>query len=338
MTVPLPPEIETLLARMGCGQDPKAGMRRFFLKHKKRIAAPGRNALCRLVPDWDHLACHDKIKVFLGLRLLRLWFAPEAFAWDLAILRDKESPKITFFSSMTGEKRITWLVSADLRQNLEADRFFREHGVSTLPLTLLDEAKGLAGQPLFPQAFSSHGNGLAPLDAQLLVCARENAVPDHEGTHYHGVEGTAASCCLQEACTKALATLDALCGDWRKLVPLTLAHGDLTRWNVLRASDSDAWLIDFDRSFRASVFYDFVYAWIADGGYNRQQAQQATFRLAQALGFVSDLPPTQILEVAIALFILDNLVYLEKTQGRPGSYTFRLVRRAFSYLRALKDE
>jgi hypothetical protein len=338
MTALLSPEIATLLARLGCVEGHKAGGRRFYLKHKKRIVTLGRGALRWLVPDWDQLSCFNKCKVFFDLRVLSLSFASGAFVWDLAILRDKESPKITLFSFKAGEKRISWLATADLHRNLEVDRFFRERGVSTLPLTLLDESQGLAGQPILPNAFSSHKNDLTPLDAQLFLCARENAVPDYIGTHYYGIEGTAASFGLQEACFKALITLEGRCGDWRKLVPLTIVHGDLTRWNVLRESDTGAWLIDFDRAFYASAFYDFIYAWIADGGYDRGQARQVTVSLAQALGFASDLPAARILEVGVALFILDNLIYLKHAQGQQSTYTFWLIHRAYSCLRAMENE
>ena len=103
-----------------------------------------------------------------------------------------------------------------------------------------------------------------------------------------------------------------------------------------RSRRCSVFLIDFDRSFEASAYYDFVSAGLSPYGFGPE-------RLAKSREYVEAInqhlmPETVIsrddaLEYALALFVLDCIVYLNQQSVWTSSTSFR--RKVLRALRAL---
>ena len=271
----------------------------------------------------------------LGIKLIRL-YSEGCLRWRWARVRDKEHKKISFFDPVGNRKRTYWADRRDFDRQLSIQRHFASHGVSTVPLEVCDEAKLLAEQPLVGTMFR-HAESLSPIDSQLLgyvlrtarLCrATEYVARVAQVTGSSGLETDAFG--LARERLARLAPLDAI------QVPMTIVHGDLSRQNIIRNEDGDAFLIDFDRSFEASAYYDFVSAGLSPNGFGPEQlekSRECVVAINQRLMPESVVSRNDALEYALALFVLDNIVYLNQHVGTSSkAFTHKVMLRG---LRAL---
>ena len=209
--------------------------------------------------------------------------------------------------------------------------------MSTVPFETCDRTRLVAKQPLIGTMFR-HAASLSPIDAQLLDYVVSTASLHRAGEYVARVAQMAGSR-GPEAEAFGLAT-----GRLRRLAPLeamqfpmAIMHGDLSRQNIVGNEDGDAFLIDFDRAFEASVYYDFVYAGLSPNGFGPEQLEKSreyVMAINERLMPETVVARDDALEYALALFVLDNIVYLNQQYVGTSSkaFTRKVMSRA---LRAL---
>ena len=264
------------------------------------------------------------VRWLLGIRLIRL-YSEGCLRWRWAKVRDKEQKKISFFDPVGNRKRVYWADKRDFDRELSIQQHFATHGVSTVPFETCDQPRLLAEQPLIGTMFR-HAASLSPIDAQLLDYV-VNTASVHRVAEYvarvalmagsRGPEAEAFG--LATARLRRLAPLEAL------QFPMALMHGDLSRQNIVWNEDGDAFLIDFDRSFEASAYYDFVYAGLSPNGFGPEQLETSrnyVVAINERLMPETVVSRDDALEFALALFVVDNIVYLNQQHVGTSSKAF----------------
>ena len=333
-------EIYTLLERAGEHRTRTNGSCTSWLlcfQNRKWLLRPSHAGQCLWASmrdeggrDWIR-----KVRWLLGIKLIRLHSAG-CLQWKWARVRDKEHKKVAFFDPV-GERKLTyWADRTDFDRQLSIQQRFASHGVNTVPFEACDESKLLAEQPLVGTMFR-HAESLSPIDSQLLgyvlrtasLCgAAEYVARVAQVVGSSGLEAEAFG--LARERLERLAPLDAM------QVPMAVVHGDLSRQNIVRNGDGDAFLIDFDRSFEASAYYDFVSAGLSPNGFgpekldkSREYVEAINRRLMPETVISRD----DALEYALALFVLDSIVYLNQRSVGTSSKSFR--RRVLRAMQAL---
>jgi hypothetical protein len=333
-------EIYTLLARAGEHRTRTPSSRASWLlcfQNRKWLLRPSHAAPCLAAHISDGGGRHwmRNARWLLGIRPIRL-HSEGAVRWTWARVRDKEQKKISFFDPVAGRKFSYWADRRDFDRELSVQRHFASHGVSTVPFEACDESKLLAVQPLVGAMFR-HADSLSPIDSQLLgyvvKTARLHRVAEYVArvAQVVGLSPLEADAFgLARERLRRLAPLDTM------QVPMTVVHGDLSRQNIVRNGDGDAFLIDFDRSFEASAYYDFVSAGLSPNGFGPEKldtSREYVDAINRRLMPETVISRDDALQYALALFVLDSIVYLNQQSSGASSKSFR--RRVLRALRAL---
>jgi hypothetical protein len=335
---PFSGEMEVLLSRVGCSRrrEPDSSWE-WRLHCGKWLFKPShwRTLYRHLASDQPHSRLMHAARILTRSHPLLLARQPGSLDWDMALLRDSLIGKASFFDLSHGKKTVCWLGQNSFAREINSERWFRDHGVSTLAISIKDADNWVAEQDIVGTAFLECSPSVAPIDDQLLLYLEHASVlvDVHEYT-----EG-------------ALRNLDGLEGlfDWRMLdivvgglkrlmpqgysgLPTAMVHGDFAARNIVRDSTGTAYIIDFDRAFEAASYYDFVYAWL-DGSYTRQNVEVAVDRIDRRLGL--DRPRGMSVACAMGAFIIDNIRYLKalRTGDLPMNkvhdpFTVRLIQTA----------
>ena len=271
----------------------------------------------------------------LGIRLIRL-YSEGGLRWRWAKVRDKEHKKISFFDPVGNRKLVYWADKRDFDRELSIQQHFARHGVSTVPFETCDQARLLVEQPLIGTMFR-HADTLSPIDAQLLdyvvMTARLCRAADHIARVGRLIGPSGPEADAFEVASRRLARLALL---EAAQVPTTIVHGDLSRQNILRTGEGEAFLIDFDRSFEASAYYDFVYSGLVNASSGLKKTREYVAAINRRLMLERAVAPNDALSYALALFVLDNIVYVRQPHVQTSSkaLTRKMISRA---LRALES-
>jgi len=332
-------EIYSLLARAGEFRARTHGSRVSWLvcfQNRKWLLRPSHAGHClwAYLKDGGVRNWMRKVGWLLGIRLIRL-HSDGRLPWRWARIRDKEHKKISFFDPVGHRKLTYWADRWDFERELSIQRHFASHGVKTVPLQPCDQSELGAEQPLVGPMFR-HADSLAPIDAQLLDYVL-NTARLHRAVEY--VARVAAMVGSHdgpeaEAFGLARARLDRLVPPDTAQFPATIVHGDLSRQNIVRGENGEAFLIDFDRAFEASAYYDFVFAGLFTNGFGLGKTREYAVAINERLMPDTPVARDEALEYALALFVLDNIVYLN--QPHVGTSSKALTRKVmFRALRAL---
>jgi len=93
--------------------------------------------------------------------------------------------------------------------------------------------------------------------------------------------------------------------------PKVKVHGDFTPLNILREGEN-AWLTDFERSFEASGYFDFVYAWATKHDPNLDSLQVRINEISKTFYGENTFLDQESLDIALALFVFDIVRFLEQ--------------------------
>ena len=191
-----------------------------------------------------------------------------------------------------------------------------------------DESSLTATQRLVGPVFE-HRDSLAPIDDQLLGYVLKTARLAQVANYIDQAARMAGTSGLEADALRGVAKrLDRLAPHAQACFPMSIVHGDLSHHNIVRNADGDAFLIDFDRSFEASAYYDFIRLGLRGGfegssryviAINEHLMPQARFSHDEALRY------------ALAFFVLDNILYLGQQQSIVSSskaFTQRAIVRA----------
>jgi hypothetical protein len=276
-----------------------------------------------------------KVRWLLGIRLIRL-HSQGRMRWWWARVRDKEHKKVSFFDPVGHRKRIYWADRRDFDREISVQRHFAAHGVDTVPFDTCDESRLLAEQP-FIGSILRHADTLSPIDAQLLEYVVQTARPCTTADYVARVARIAGSSGPEaDAFGTASRRLARFVPQAIAQFPTTVVHGDLSRQNILRHDDGKAYLIDFDRSFEASAYYDFVFAGLFTAAFGLENARRCVAAINERLVPAIALTPDDALEYALALFVLDNIVYLsqQRAEATDKAFTRKVMSLALRALQA----
>ncbi|HAC14423.1 MAG TPA: hypothetical protein DCE78_00545, partial [Bacteroidetes bacterium] len=91
--------------------------------------------------------------------------------------------------------------------------------------------------------------------------------------------------------------------------PYTIVHGDVNPYNLLH-SEGQTWLIDFDRTFEATAYYDFIYLWINKYDRDTEKLKNRIREINNKFYGENVVPDTVGLSLALAFFVYDNIRFI----------------------------
>lgn len=281
------------------------------------------------------------------LGVLHLYKETTAKDYQFLLFRQKESNKISLFDLGEREKTVVWSDLKGMQRELAARSYFEKRSVPVPPVISLDLRTLRMSQQMvgvFLKNYASYDDIVA-----VLLRAHTNYVcdyadkKDYETSCRVMLDKVGLSDELLSGCSDIIE--NKLNGYLRKedlTVPQVLAHGDPSRYNVLRSYDHRCYLNDYDRSFVASIYYDFVYMFINNADFGKTRLVNAAKMLHDVVGFNRSLDGRSIYEFAILLFIHDAIKYIALTVadnpavGKEGlAFSITLLRRAVSLFKKL---
>lgn len=266
----------------------------------------------------------------LHLETVTLWRETGALPWDLAILRDKERPKISFFDIGNRRKTVVWSLAEDCLHEVSAAEMMEAHGVSIFPMGAGPVGNRSIVQVIVRQSFLVPARATDPIVEQLVNCVAETASPENAEAYLTAAEAASAAISAElgfDPWSFAAGQLDRRYSVWRDSLRFALAHGDISSGNIITAPGGQPALIDFDRAFRASIYYDVMFAFVGSRLCDADRAANFVDTLTRR---VNGLASAQAIDLrtALLLFIIDNLFYIHMLAGErdgwdgPRQHTF----------------
>ncbi len=327
---PISPNIALLLERVGCraasGED---AVRLLYLKIGKWLVRP------------------DSVALFLGRRGVRLSelvrFRPlclrlaKGIPWYSFILpRDKEFTKLSLFSLDGQYKKVVWGNTEQFHRELSMMESFAARGFAVPKIIDKDERVPFVKQELIGKLFDNY---CTPLQvSELLLQAHLGSVGElFNISYYSDVEiclgDLLDSVSLSERIKRLILASGVHSGDLS--IPGTLVHGDPHAGNFFRDSDNTVYVTDFDRAFKASIFYDFVYLHLKYDMYTRPRLMEAIGRINTHFKINTSFSEPELYLKLLTLFALDSCVYLQShglgktTKSRSWKrFTIRTIKNA----------
>lgn len=233
--------------------------------------------------------------------------------------RDKETCKVSFFDTRSGLKVVRYSNRAALDAELEASHELEKRGVRVAPISKVDKASCRIVQPFIGELFSSYAPLEAILDVLIARSDKETVQAPSEWLceHYSAIARGAELAGLDADSLLSVTSIlesDATVGSE---VATRLAHGDVSHFNFLQAHGGEVYVTDFDRCFLASHVYDLVYLHV-NGSLDRTTLVDALAANAARTKLLWPFDPDLSCKVALALFVADNLRYLNATAATVG--------------------
>jgi hypothetical protein len=293
-----------------------------YIRNRKFLSKfpPHRLNFKLIEPD---LSIHN-VKSFLlflrcCLQFISLYKNPEAPRFDWAIVRDKDKKKISFFDFKAKLKTVIWHNPQDFENELKNIRHFQDRGVPCLPFKMVNPSAKSAVQDLKGRpVVAKHFNSTKILGSLQSYVTKESVLKPLEIRFNEDLIRERA---VSEALRQAENVISRLKNGANALFPYCIVHGDLTLNNIL-LYDQAYFLIDFERCFEASAYYDFIYLWLNSNVLRQEEAMQIVTSINQKYDH-SDLSAKEGLKLALALFVYDNLNYI-------GQYCSNAAPRLFS--------
>ena len=279
------------------------------LLFNKRIIRLDRNTTKPklFIPDWEFSGIRKKHELLSkAISICYLYIDQDIDTWDMAVYRDKESKKVSFFNFANRTKTVVWTDREHLERELHATHHFSQYGVNVLGHIQVNKDNNSLVQRLVGVP-GDHMVDFNPVDGQMLdyvLKAAEMRPIEREKADHLPIE-------IRELVDFAEQQLKKTFWVHNNQAPHVLVHGDLNPFNLLR-EDNKTWLIDFDRTFEASAYYDFVYVWL-------NKYDRSTDKLKHRIRTINDtffgeniMADTVALNLALALFVFDNIRFIDK--------------------------
>lgn len=277
----------------------------------------------KVQPGWNKMTYAEKRR-FVSNNIYRFDVylnQDKSKKWDYFIYRDKESVKVSRFFMEKNEKIVDWSSYSDLNREITMTERLQKSAVSVLPFDRVDGGLKSVTQNLIKTVPINR-------DAIELVVEDLNGYYQNSNTKINYLsEIESIKNELNQHPEMASYTLNAKLRKWLEKTPYCYVHGDLSEHNILW-NGANYYLIDFDRSFEASVFYDYVYLWLTTSDFNRSLMIEKILMLADTFK-VPEYDKKELLRFLLYLFIVDNYRYLNLSgnENRVSVYTQVLIKK-----------
>lgn len=279
------------------------------LLYNKRIIRPdlSRKKPKMFIPDWDHAGIKKKHELMQkAISISYFYMDPYAIPWNLAVYRDKESKKVSFFDFDGRTKTVFWSRKDHFEREANATSHFIDHGVDVLGHIREDRDKHMLVQELVGIP-GEHIVDFNPVDDQMMDYVLRSA----EMKTIMLQKPVNLPIEIQELADFAEQQIKRNFWVHNNKAPYGIVHGDLNPMNLIR-DQGKTWLIDFDRTFEASVYYDFIYVWL-------NKYDRSTDKLKTRIRMINDrfygeniMTDSVALNLALALFVYDNIRFIEQ--------------------------
>jgi len=260
-------------------------------------------------------------------------------------VRDAVRPKISIFSLAEGKKEVLVHYEYDFLQELNAIREFESRGIDCLRI-----ASSVNDELSFMQ----------PLVGKLLGASELVSEMEAESVLLDFIaKSRISTCSLADFLDKGRSAIDRLSmmlsphlsatalrfieaipllmdEQAAEMLPRIRCHGDFSTGNILLGQNGAHYLIDFDRSFFAVVFFDSMYFSI-NRGWSRARTTELLRRVADTIKFEIHVSHSNLYEFARAAFVVDLIVFLaarfdviEDERDNVCRYTLDLVSRSLT--------
>lgn len=245
-------------------------------------------------------------------------------SWDYFIYRDKESVKISRFFLDKNEKTVDWSSYADLNREIYMTEILQKHAVSVLPFDRVDRGLKSVTQNLI-KTIPVNDNAIELLAQDLNGYYAKSRVPVN---YLNEIKNLAPD--LNAYPELMSYSPGSEFTEWLKTTPGCDVHGDLSENNILW-NQVNYYLIDFDRSFKATIFYDYMYFWLTADQVNKTLILDNAYNMAVKFN-VPHTDKSVVLKFLLYLFIVDNFRYLNQTghDSRVSIYTQVLIKKGLS--------
>jgi hypothetical protein len=276
--------------------------------------------------------------------------ATSAVETDLILVRDSGRPKVSTFSIAKRVKNVQVVHEYDYRREIYAMEFFAKRGIAIPPFQRQDTGTLAYRQKLVrnPLVRLRQLDSLQVENALQELVRRGHLGRQPASTYVEECERRLANSrgCIPDSLSQAcLEVLD----DLRRqvatkpgtLIQMVQAHGDFSRGNYLCGDDGKRYLIDFDRSFEATEYFDAMY-YATEEGLDSRQTTEMLCRLAKTWQVRLTPFENDPCRWARALFVMDLVRFLvSRFEALPDSpdricrYSICLLERAVGAHRPL---
>jgi len=281
----------------------------------------------KVQPGWDQMTYMEK-RNLVSSSIYRFDVyvnQDKSKKWDFFIYRDKESVKISRFFLDKNEKIVDWTSYSDLNREISMTEILQKYAVSVLPFDRVDRGLKSVTQNLI-KTIPVNSNAIELVVQDLNGYYLNANFQVNYNKEIDGIDTELSS--YPEVASYAPGTKFK---KWLEKTPSCEAHGDLSEYNILW-NGANYYLIDFDRSFEATVFYDYVYFWLTASVSNKAMLLEKIYELASSFS-VPSTDKREILRFVLYLFIIDNLRYLKLTgnESRVSVYTQVLIKKGLAH-------
>jgi hypothetical protein len=325
-----------------------------LLKKRDLRLAKGRRGAIQYFQIGRWLVRYDYIQRFIFSRQCRL-IDVVRFKWryfertvateesDLILIRDEGRPKICLFSLAQKQKDVVLLYEFDYGQEMYAMEEFTRLGIPHPPIVSNDDGEfsyvqTIIGDPLGKLVLAND----SAAESVLLDFLRKNDVAYQDLNSYidrgRDAISVAEAYLSEDLLMVSRQMLESLSFGSRvtlgEKVPCVQCHGDFSIGNILIADDGSPFLIDFDRSFRANVFFDAMYFGI-NMHLSKAELIELLGKVDRSCGLKLGLPDSDLYRFAISLFVVDLNRFLalrfsaiSDERDRVCQYTLNFIDRA----------
>lgn len=281
----------------------------------------------KVQPGWTNMTYAEKRRVVSSsiYRFDVYLNQDKSMEWDYFIYRDKESVKVSRFFLEKNEKIVDWTSYADLNREIFMTENLQKHAVSVLPFERVDGGQKSVTQNLI-KTIPINRNAIEMVVEDLNQYYQKTSIQENYLREIEGIETE-----LNQHTELSTYKLSAPRRKWLEKTPTCEVHGDLSEHNILW-NGANYYLIDFDRSFKATVFYDYMYFWLTASDSNQSLMLEKIYDLAHRYNVPGN-NRKEVLQFLLYLFIVDNYRYLKLSgnESRVSVYTQVLIKKGLEF-------
>lgn len=303
-------DLQSVFEEVGCYTSPKAGASGCHcFMYRKRIYRLDRTGeyIGFQIPEWNDIGIRRKYDLVKDeTSVFKLYFEPDALDWSIAVFRDKESKKLSLFDLKKQLKSVFWHEALDYERDIAACKHFRKNHIDVLDYESTNPQRKSVTQYIVG-LLGEHATELDPIDDQLFQYVLNSShmklfqIYKNDGL---GVDTKSIIETAEQHLKKSF---------WvhNNMSPQLLVHGDLSPYNIIQDGEK-SYLIDFDRSFVASAYYDFVYVWLNKYDRNLGKLKNRVRQINDVYYGENMVPESIALDVAISHFVMDNVRFINE--------------------------
>jgi hypothetical protein len=303
-------DLRSVFEEIGCFTRPQSESKSFhcfmFRKRIYRLDKTG-EYIGFQIPEWNEIGIRRKYDLVKEESVVfKLYFKPYALDWDIAVIRDKEIKKISLFNLKKQLKSVFWHDTLDYEREVAACKHFSKNNIDVLDYETTNPQSKSVTQNIVGM-LGEHATELNPIDKQMLEYVLTSSHMKPFQTYKHDGLGMDTKTIIEAAeqhLKKSFLVHNNMC-------PQLLVHGDLSPFNIIR-DGKKSYLIDFDRSFVASAYYDFVYVWLNKYDRNLSKLKDRIRKINDVYYGKNMVPESIALDLAISHFVMDNVRFINE--------------------------